>query len=54
MDADLGVEPDLAIARDNHIPAPYVIRPGERLTLPEGSYVTAPTGPFPVPVSVGA
>jgi L,D-peptidoglycan transpeptidase YkuD (ErfK/YbiS/YcfS/YnhG family) len=43
-----------ALAAANHIRAPYVIRPGESLVLPAGSYVANPsTGPFPVPVAVG-
>jgi len=47
-----------ALAKDNRIAAPYVIRPGEKLALPKGSYVTTPAkppaGPFPVAVSVGS
>ncbi|WP_232838456.1 L,D-transpeptidase family protein [Streptomyces geranii] len=43
-----------ALAKDNHIASPYVIRPGEKLNLPAGSYVTKPTAsPFPVAVTVG-
>ncbi|WP_263984059.1 LysM peptidoglycan-binding domain-containing protein [Streptomyces sp. HPF1205] len=42
-----------ALAKTNHIASPYIIRPGERLTLPAGSYVTTPS-PFPVKVTLGA
>ena len=46
-----------ALAAENHITAPYVIRVGERLLLPPGSDVvfvpTPPTKPFPVTVTVG-
>jgi L,D-peptidoglycan transpeptidase YkuD (ErfK/YbiS/YcfS/YnhG family) len=46
-----------AIATGNRIAAPYVIHPGERLTLPAGSCSTSPArpaaDPFPVPVDVG-
>ena len=44
-----------ALARDNHLAAPYTLHPGEKLTLPAGSYITtpAPASPFPVPVTVG-
>lgn len=44
-----------ALARDNHLAAPYTIHPGEKLTLPAGSYITtrAPASPFPVPATVG-
>ena len=41
-----------ALASADHIASPYVIRPGEHLNLPAGSYVTAPS-PFPVKVAVG-
>ncbi|WP_317452951.1 LysM peptidoglycan-binding domain-containing protein [Streptomyces sp. CBMA29] len=40
------------LASANHIASPYTIHPGQRLTLPAGSYVTTPS-PFPVPVTVG-
>ena len=47
----------IALAKDNHITSPYVIRPGEKLNLPAGSYVATaakpPATPFPVAVSVG-
>jgi L,D-peptidoglycan transpeptidase YkuD (ErfK/YbiS/YcfS/YnhG family) len=48
----------LALASANHIASPYTIKPGERLVLPAGSYVTTPTStasalPFPVHVAVG-
>jgi L,D-peptidoglycan transpeptidase YkuD (ErfK/YbiS/YcfS/YnhG family) len=42
-----------ALATVNHIASPYIIRPGEHLTLPAGSYVTA-ASPFPVPVALQA
>jgi L,D-peptidoglycan transpeptidase YkuD (ErfK/YbiS/YcfS/YnhG family) len=42
-----------ALAKANHIASPYVIKPGERLTLPAGSYVTTPN-PFPVKVTLAA
>jgi len=45
-----------ALAAANHIASPYTVKPGERLVLPAGSYVTTPTTtrlPFPVPVAVG-
>lgn len=43
-----------ALAKDNHIASPYVIRPGEKLVLPVGSYITQPpVSPFPVRVTVG-
>lgn len=43
-----------ALAKDNHIASPYMIRPGEKLVLPAGSYVSKPTvSPFPVAVTVG-
>ncbi|HEY8986247.1 MAG TPA: L,D-transpeptidase family protein [Streptomyces sp.] len=38
-----------ALARTNHLTSPYIIHPGERLTLP----VPATASPFPVPVTVG-
>ncbi|MGW7824197.1 L,D-transpeptidase family protein [Streptomyces puniciscabiei] len=41
-----------ALAKTNHITSPYVIHPGERLTLPPGSY-TVSGNPFPVKVTVG-
>ncbi|MFC1432490.1 LysM peptidoglycan-binding domain-containing protein [Streptacidiphilus sp. N1-3] len=44
-----------ALAKANKIKSPYVIHPGEKLTLPKGSYVTsAPALPFPVAVTVGS
>jgi L,D-peptidoglycan transpeptidase YkuD (ErfK/YbiS/YcfS/YnhG family) len=45
-----------ALAAANHITSPYVIRPGETLALPRGSYLAVANpsaGPFPVPVAVG-
>jgi L,D-peptidoglycan transpeptidase YkuD (ErfK/YbiS/YcfS/YnhG family) len=45
-----------ALAKANHIASPYIIRPGENLALPAGSYIlTTPSAPspFPVPVTVG-
>lgn len=46
-----------ALAADNSISSPYVIRPGERLALPKGSYVITTVAshalPFPVAVTVG-
>ncbi|MBF9069166.1 LysM peptidoglycan-binding domain-containing protein [Streptacidiphilus fuscans] len=47
-----------AIASLNHIASPYVLKPGEKLVLPAGSYISnpstpAPASPFPVAVNVG-
>lgn len=42
-----------ALATANHIASPYVIHPGEHLTLPAGSYVTTPS-PFPVKVALAS
>ncbi|MFF9819487.1 L,D-transpeptidase family protein [Streptomyces sp. NPDC014006] len=42
-----------ALAKGNDIASPYVIHPGERLTLPAGSYSVSGSTPFPVPVTVG-
>ncbi|WP_262412444.1 L,D-transpeptidase family protein [Actinacidiphila acidipaludis] len=41
-----------ALAAANHIAAPYVIRPGQHLTLPAGSYIPTPQR-FPVRVAIG-
>ena len=47
-----------ALAKSNKISSPYVIRTGEKLALPKGSYVLtpvkAPTASFPVAVTVGS
>ncbi|MFC1434505.1 LysM peptidoglycan-binding domain-containing protein [Streptacidiphilus sp. N1-3] len=43
-----------ALAKRNHIGSPYVIRPGEKLVLPAGSYAAKPpASPFPVAVALG-
>lgn len=47
-----------ALAKYNKISSPYVIRTGEKLALPKGSYVltpvNSPASPFPVAVTVGS
>jgi L,D-peptidoglycan transpeptidase YkuD (ErfK/YbiS/YcfS/YnhG family) len=42
-----------AIARANHLAAPYVILPGQQLALPDGSDTATAAEGFPVPVKVG-